>query len=188
MLPRHKYRGTGTWNDDLTFNGNTIGLLQDNISGATAYALIRITTAHKMTFNSPLTGSTRAHFGYDTPSGGTFVLGGNSTYSGGTIVGAGTVVIQNGTGATGQRRRVGRERPSWLQFGRHFTWNTSTATIGGSVTVGGASGFTALLGPAGGIASLHIGGSLTFNNYSEPILSLSSTSVARMTKSPLPPP
>src|ERR1039457_124623 len=84
---------------DLTFNGNTIGLTGGTV--LSGYALIRIQTAHKMTFNSPLTGSVGAYFGYDTPSGGVFVLGGNSTYSGGTIVGAGTVVIQNGTRATG---------------------------------------------------------------------------------------
>src|ERR1017187_1217495 len=160
---------------DLIFNSSTITLTADNISGATAYGLIRITTAHTMTFNSVLAGSTGAYFGYDTAAGGRFVLGANNTYTGGTIIGAGTLVIQNGVNATGTGGVVVENDPHGYSSAGTLTWNTSSAAIGGSVTVGGASGLIAKLGPAGGIASLNIGGGITFNAYSEPIFTLSST-------------
>jgi autotransporter-associated beta strand protein len=157
---------------NLTFNSSTITL----VGGAnlTGYCLIRNETANEMIFNSVIAGSSVGLYtGY---SSGTIVLGGDNTYSGGTIVGAGTLVIQNGTAATGTGNVTVEVDPNNSTLVGTLTWNTTTATIPGSVTVGGASGYTAKLGPcSGGIASLHIGGSLTFNSYSEPILSLSST-------------
>src|ERR1019366_937555 len=70
---------------DVTFNNNTISLVGD--STFSGYATVRIQTAHQMTFNCVLGGSTGAYFGYDTPPGGSFVLGANNTYSGGTFIG-----------------------------------------------------------------------------------------------------
>ena len=156
---------------NLTFNSSTITL----VGGAnlTGYCLIRNETANEMIFNSVIAGSSVGLYtGY---SSGTIVLAGDNTYTGGTIVGAGTLVIQNGTAATGTGNVTVEVDPNNSTLVGTLTWNTTTATIPGSVTVGGASGYTAKLGPSSGVSALHIGGSLTFNSYSEPIFALSST-------------
>ena len=156
---------------NLTFNSSTITL----VGGAnlTGYCLIRNETANEMIFNSVIAGSSVGLYtGY---SSGTIVLGGDNTYSGGTIVGAGTLVIQNGTAATGTGNVTVEVDPNNSTLVGTLTWNTTTAKITGSVMVGGASGYTAKLGPSSGVSALHIGGSLTFNSYSEPIFALSST-------------
>src|ERR1035441_9730492 len=159
---------------DLTFNNNTITLTGGSV--LSGYALIRIQTAHKMTFNSALGGSTGAYFGYDTPSGGSFVLGNQNTYTGGTIVGAGTVVIQNGVNATGSGSVTVTNDPHGYSSAGVLTWNTAGAAIGGSVTVqSSVSSLIAQLGPSSGVASLHISGTLTFGSYSKPIFALSGT-------------
>src|ERR1035441_8087384 len=112
---------------DLTFNNNTITLTGGTV--LSGYALIRIQTAHKMTFNSALGGSTGAYFGYDTPSGGSFVLGNQNTYTGGTIIGAGTGVIQNGVNATGSGSVTVTNDPHGYSSAGVLTWNTAGAAI-----------------------------------------------------------
>jgi autotransporter-associated beta strand protein len=159
---------------DIAFNNNTINLVQD--STLPGYATIRIQTAHQMMFNCVLAGSTGAYFGYDTPPGGSFVLGGNNTYSGGTIIGAGRVVIQNGVNATGGGGVVVTNDPKGYSSAGVLTWNNSTATIHGSVTLHSADpSLIATLGPAGGVASLNIQGGITFDANSRPIFTLSPT-------------
>ena len=158
---------------DLSINNNTVTLIGGpNLAG---YCLLRNETANNMIFNSVIAGSAGLYMGYSMGSG-SVVLGANNTYSGGTMVGNGRLVIQNGVNATGSGNVFIQNDPNNSSYVGTVTWNTTTATIGGSVTLSSSSpSLTAQLGPSSGVSALHIGGSLTFGANSEPVFALSST-------------
>jgi autotransporter-associated beta strand protein len=161
---------------DLSINNNTVTLIGGpNLAG---YCLLRNETANNMIFNSVIAGSAGLYMGYSMGSG-SVVLGANNTYSGGTMVGNGRLVIQNGVNATGSGdvavTNDPNNTPNNSSYVGGLTWNTTTATIGGSVVVSSSSpSLIAQLGPSSGVSALHIGGSLTFGPNSEPVLALSS--------------